>query len=159
MGWRVWTVDETGERPLLSSLVYSERWPVRQELTAVCRVGESATLPRSRSLPAHVAPHVRCSCGIHAARRLEHAVAYLRAGLEGSHDGLLRVLGCVRLWGSVVEAERGWRASRAYPARIFLPTGLDERLESLAFGLAAYGVPIELLDCPNDPAVIEASLS
>jgi hypothetical protein len=160
VGWRVWSVLETGVEARLSSLVYSESWPVRHEVSAVCRLGESFPMSsHQRSLEEHAAPHLRCSCGIHAARTLEQAVVYLQSNSEGRESGSLRVLGRVSVWGSVVEADRGWRASRAYPSRIFLPTGLGERLESLAFGLAAYGVPVELLDCPNDEAAIQVALS
>jgi hypothetical protein len=156
VGWRVWNLLEVGSEVRLSSLVYGEAWPVRQELSAVCRLGSRfAMSSRQRSLPRHGAPYARCSCGIHATRTLEQAAAYLEPSSEGRRPGAFRVLGRVLIWGSVVEAERGWRGSRAYPDRIYLPAEVSE---NWAFGLAAYGVPIELLDCRNDPDAIQLAL-
>ncbi len=59
----------------------------------------------------------------------------------------------------MVECERGWRASHAYPARLYLPLGGDRHLsflpgrgadaERLALALRAYGVPVELVACAS----------
>jgi hypothetical protein len=74
------------------------------------------------------------------------------------------VLGRVFLWGSVVECEQGWRAERAYPTALYLPTSAPEarrgRLGRLrprgqgaigapevARGLSAYSVTVELIAC------------
>ena len=63
-----------------------------------------------------------------------------------------RVIGTVSLWGRVVECARGWRASRAYPRRIYVPGTRApywlraERAEEVALGLTDYDVPVELLD-------------
>ena len=71
-----------------------------------------------------------------------------------------RALGCVLLWGSVVEGEHGWRAARAYPQRIFLPsTDRYDRptdFEAVADGLADYQVPIEVVD--DDPTPVARAL-
>jgi hypothetical protein len=40
----------------------------------------------------------------------------------------------------VLAADGGWRAARAYPARVWLPR---EAAPEIAEGLAAYGVPVE----------------
>ena len=62
------------------------------------------------------------------------------------------MIGTVSLWGRVVECTRGWRASRAYPSRIYVPQRpapywlRAERSEEIALGLTDYGVPVELLD-------------
>jgi hypothetical protein len=56
----------------------------------------------------------------------------------------------VALWGEVVEGERGWRASHAYPTRIYVPlrAGSDhQEVNDIALDLAVYGVPVEVLDC------------
>jgi hypothetical protein len=64
----------------------------------------------------HPAPDPACSCGIYAARDPEEARRYL-VGRDDPHV-VGRVLGRVALWGTVVEGERGWRASRAHPVEI-----------------------------------------
>jgi hypothetical protein len=53
----------------------------------------------------------------------------------GRNDGgtVCRVLGTVALWGRVVELEHGWRASHAYPLRLFVDDG------EVRHRLAAYG--------------------
>ena len=54
------------------------------------------------------------------------------------------------LWGTVIECERGFRASHAYPARIYVPADAGDpwRIgwEEVAFDLCRYGVPVEPLD-------------
>jgi hypothetical protein len=63
--------------------------------------------------------------------------------------GVARVLGRVALWGTVIECERGLRASHAYQVRIYVPADAGDpwriRWEEVAAGLARYGVPIEPL--------------
>ena len=67
------------------------------------------------------------------------------------------MVGRVSLWGTVVECERGFRASHAYPSRIYVPHE-DERRgehlgsEELSLRLAAYGVPVEPLEAGCDEA-------
>jgi hypothetical protein len=79
---------------------------------------------------------------------------------------LHRVIGRVSLWGSIVECEDGWRASHAYPERLYVPlrsesdNGRDAR--AIAHELTAYGVPVELLDCwtrADVAAVLESSFA
>ncbi len=62
----------------------------------------------------HVAPDIRCRCGIYASRSL--------ADFERPRPAWppAPVVGTVSLWGTVVEHERGWRARLAYPARLRL---------------------------------------
>jgi preprotein translocase subunit YajC len=84
---------------------------------------------------AHEPPHSACTCGVYAAKNLEHLRQFGYAG-RGIH-------GAVYLWGTVVEHKLGWRAQFAYPKSLFLPpeaipftlTEIDSRLKTLiAFG-------------------------
>jgi hypothetical protein len=69
------------------------------------------------------------------------------------------VIGQVLLWGCVVECEHGWRASHAYPGRLFVPLGRRGRTSFLsrpaadsarvAHALHAYRVPVELVACSS----------
>jgi hypothetical protein len=155
VGWRIWRLfDEDGD-PRLGSLVYPHVWPTRREVVAACRLGERVPASsRQRALPPHDAPLPECVCGIHGGREPEHAALYILGEEEPATEAGLRVLGRVRLWGTVVESERGWRASRAYPDRLYLPRGLGRRrMERLALGLVtAYGVPVDMLDCDGGRA-------
>ena len=98
-------------------------WEPGRPLAAVCPHG-------------HTAPDPACACGIYAVREPDGARRYL-LGRDDLHV-VGRVLGQVALWGKVVEAQLGWRASRAYPAS----------LEPAAAEIARlYGVPV----CPTIP--------
>ena len=52
-----------------------------------------------------------------------------------------RILGEVTLWGHVVETEAGWRASHAYPLRLYVPDA------AIAAELAVYAVAISCAEC------------
>jgi hypothetical protein len=149
VGWRTWVVVHEGDDFRLRSVVYDALWIPRNELIARC-LHRAFTFPwRRRS--EHVPPASSCGCGIYAARDPEEAASYLEGRLA-NWLSLHRVIGTVSLWGRVVECTRGWRASRAYPSRIYVPQGRApywfraERPEEIAFGLTDYGVPVELLD-------------
>jgi hypothetical protein len=159
VGWRLWhVVERQGALRLLSPL-YRTLWTPRQELVAACRRGvESMVLSISPGAPRHSPPHGRCSCGIYASQTPAQAAAYLSRLFRQREDVLCRVIGHVSLWGTVVECERGWRASHAYPARIYVLapqrrglaflTGPRPALppEQIASALADYGVPVEIVD-------------
>ena len=143
-GWRVWRVVRVDGTFRLGSIVQHTVWPTETELPARC---ERLRLFRRRR-HRHDAPQLSCECGIYAAATLTQLRMYLAEGLHG----LSRVLGQVALWGTVVECERGFRASHAYPTRLFVPddagapwrTGATE----IALALCAYGVPVEPLSAP-----------
>jgi hypothetical protein len=129
IGWRVWLVVESDGVLRLASVLHDEIWPTHQAVVARCRRDEDLFLEPS-GLPAHAAPHERCSCGLHAARDPDTVRSYLRGRDEPGT--VCRVLGTVLLWGSVVECENGWRASHAYPFHLLL----DDR--EVARRLASY---------------------
>lgn len=73
-----------------------------------------------------------------------------------------RVLGQVRLWGTVIQCERGWRGEHAYPNRLFVPLregdARSRRLsEEIAAGLRDYGVPVSPLRWRQTPDTIAAA--
>ena len=84
--------------------------------------------------------------------------------LDSSYPGrasVERVLGQVRLWGTVIECERGWRGEHAYPDRLFVPrrpatTSSYEFAAEIAAGLRDYGIPISLLRWEATPDVVAA---
>ena len=154
VGWRVWVVVPDGDAgvPRLRSVVQKTVWPARRELVAECC--QRRVLAKLLRRPAHDAvPLTACQCGIYATAlpELEPLLA------EAPWETGARVLGQVLLWGEVIECERGWRASHAYPGRLYVPVrdGRRPRLtqEEIAAGLADYGVPVELLPCRPSRAV------
>jgi hypothetical protein len=155
VGWRLWHALESSGSWRLWSLFQSTSWPQRKPLVAECRRLRLAIWPFSRS--AHEAPQERCRCGIYATSLEElELVPPHQIVLPCAHP----VIGTVSLWGRVVECERGWRASRGYPERLYVPVlELDiARATHVAFELAAYGVPVHVLDAATlDDALIEAA--
>ncbi|HEY1368305.1 MAG TPA: hypothetical protein VGF23_14370 [Gaiellaceae bacterium] len=149
-GWRAWLVAEREGDVRLRSLFFPAFWPARHELVAECLCRRLLPLPKRFRASRHTAPARRCECGVYATD-LRNAVEYFKHARSFQEDLVVRVLGRVSLWGSVVECERGWRAARAYPSALFLPSrslgGRPlERLERIAFGLADYGVPVHIVD-------------
>jgi hypothetical protein len=131
VGYRVWRWNATGLKSL-----NGEPWLPGRPLAAGCRYASSGLVGRAQAVHgAHEPPHSDCTCGVYAARNVEHLrqSGYERYGIHGE----------VYLWGTVVEHQRGWRAQFAYPKSLFLPfhlmpftlTEIDARLKTLiAFG-------------------------
>jgi hypothetical protein len=158
VGWRSWLVVREGEGFRLRSVVYDTPWLPHHELIARCLHRRFSFRWRRRC--EHVPPARGCGCGIYAARGAEEAASYLEGGSWADALGVHRVIGTVSLWGRVVECTRGWRGSRAYPKRIYVPATRAsywlraERAEEVALALTDYDVPVELLDatscCPEE---------
>jgi len=170
VGWRFWHVVEAQGGLRLRSPLYRTLWVPRQELVAACRRGAESSL--SSYWPAgheHFPPSAQCRCGICASRTAAETAAYSSRCFKQGAGVFHRVIGRVSLWGTVVECERGWRASHAYPAQIYVPTpkrcllsfGTGTRrpslpAEEIAWGLADYGVPVEVVDCTTVREVAES---
>ena len=154
LGWRVWLVVEDHDELRLASVMYPTVWEPRREQVADCRPGDPRDLHGETVLShpgPHLAPHIRCGCGIYAAKGVELAASYFDGYGPLTDQPAFRVIGRVSLWGRVVEGERGYRASHAYPAHLYVPgrslNGASEvSPEEVALALTAYGVPVELLE-------------
>jgi hypothetical protein len=155
-GWRVWLLSGDDDALRLQSVVFQTNWEPGEELRAVCLHRRPRLLPWRRTRQPHSIPSPQCACGIYATS-LDLAMRYLEYGR--SETSVERVIGLVALWGSVVECERGWRASHAYPSQLFVPVpragvrGAEEA-EGTAHGLADYGVPVDLIDLPADSELL-----
>ena len=159
VGWRVWDVVELDGELRLCSLSFWTIWLPGHATRAVCRRA-LVDLHRSGFVD-HPAPHPYCTCGIYATLTAAQVIAYARPFPRRS-DAMHRVVGRVRLWGDVVECDGGWRGEHAYPSALFVPTGRalgwrrgriappSAPVERVALGLAAYGVPVEIVDCMTD---------
>jgi hypothetical protein len=145
----------------LESLLYATRWSPKRPLEARCIPHRRCYLcDRSvvHASATHHAPDVGCECGIYAAATPATLAPYLESSYPG-RTSVERVLGQVRLWGAVVECERGWRGQHAYPDRLYVPLrpaheGGRQAAVELAAGLRDYGVPISLLRWEATPEVI-----
>lgn len=131
IGWRAWVVTETAAGLRLASVLHDVVWEIATPALAACRRDED---PFAERQPEHPVPGLACNCGFHAARDPVEALSYLRGRDEPGT--VCRVLGEVSLWGHLVQTESGWRASHAYPARLYVNDPV------VAAALAAYGVPV-----------------
>jgi len=120
VGYRVWQWDAAGLRSL-----NNEPWRPGQPMVAGCRASSVATHDP------HDAPQANCTCGVYAAKNLEHlpTTGYWQYGIHGEVD----------LWGTVVEHELGWRAQFAYPKNLYLPP------DALPFTLAKIQSRLKML--------------
>jgi hypothetical protein len=163
VGWRTWLVVPESGVLRLRSVVYDSLWAPHNELAARCL--HHAMRLRWRKSSEHVPPARNCACGIYAAREPEEAASYLDGRSWADGLSVHRVIGTVSLWGRVVECTRGWRGSRAYPKKIYVPPTRApfwvraERVEEIALALTDYEVPVELLDADSgDPKGFVAAL-
>lgn len=108
-GWRCWFVFPH-ERLLRPIYKRGLAWRPRQPMEATC--------PEDT----HEPPDVQCRCGIWSTREpgLLQEPHWTVAPPKGVAPlpGVL-VVGQVALWGRVIEHERGWRASHAYPLHLY----------------------------------------
>jgi hypothetical protein len=135
-GWRAWTVVVTPAGLRLGSVLHDLVWPLGLPVLAECRLDED---PFAAPVAPHPVPGAACNCGFHAARDAADALSYVRGRDEPGT--VCRILGQVTLWGHVLETESGWRASHAYPSRLYVPDA------ELAAALACYGVDISSAEC------------
>jgi hypothetical protein len=124
-------VTETAAGLRLGSVLHDLVWPHGRAVVAECRRDED---PFALALGPHPVPGADCNCGFHAARDPVDALSYAR-GRDEPHT-LCRILGEVTLWGHVLETEAGWRASHAYPHRLYVSE------PAIAEALATYGVAV-----------------
>jgi len=132
---RVWKWGATG----LNSL-NGEQWLPDRAVEARCRVAPAARHVLVVDRPTEV-PDRNCTCGVHAAKNLEHLrqLGYTDRGICGE----------VYLWGKVVEHTQGWRAQFAYPKNLVLPLHLLPftlvELNARLHALVAFGTDIFVL--------------
>jgi hypothetical protein len=149
--WRVWWVLPQEQKLRLRSLFFPLFWEPGRRVEAECL---HRRLLRPWRRGSHGAPHERCDCGIYAATALAAATDYLRFVQPAPPGAIQYAVGRVSLWGSVVECERGWRGSYAYPAALYVPTRSVARRPRLtprqvAEGLVDYGVPVTVADASD----------
>jgi hypothetical protein len=160
VGWRAWAVIKYRRQLRLRSVVFDTIWQPQAELLAHCNHPLSR-LASSRFWPGadrHVVPAPECRCGIYASSSVDTAASYLYLYDDIRQPHLYcRAIGSVSIWGSVIEGERGWRGSFAYPERIYVPAtdryGRTMDVDAIAVGLTQYGVPIEIVD-DDDPSPV-----
>lgn len=154
VAWRAWRVLDERHGHRLRSVVYPAIWAPGHELVAECECRSRSLSRPWRYRRCELAPSTDCDCGIYGARKVTDAIEYL-GNTTGAWDPSNAVIGRVSLWGEVMEHRLGWRASRAYPARIVVPARPGS--DAVAAALDAYGVPVEQFES-SGRADIKATL-
>ncbi len=128
-GYRVWGVMDLNGSPRLQSATAgfcggATTWEPHEAFQASCLALQSCGC----------APNPLHNCGVHSFRALHDALIWARKVSRVRPV----VLGRVRSWGTVVEAQRGWRSQFAYPLDLFSDVAHRD-LKPLA---AAYGIAL-----------------
>ena len=106
-----------------------------------------------------------CSCGVYASGEVEPIARLLTTPLGGDDHEIGRVIGTVALWGDVVECTRGWRASHAYPRRLYLwqyaltSAARAEGIDAIVEEFACYRIPVQHVDATARSEVVHALMS
>ncbi len=144
IGWRYWRMA-AGETLLRSLTGRHQQWEPGQALRARCRFDDvdrsdwRYRMVSGFSTEAHPAPSEGCTCGLYAARSLEHLRGQMLFGLHRM------VVGQVSMWGKVIPGQHGYRAEFAYPQRLSVFEGVINRDPGVLDALSAYGVPVEIV--------------
>jgi hypothetical protein len=149
-GWRAWSLVRDARGVHLRSVYTDASWDAGRAFIASCRRTCRRVLRPWRTFtPDHAAPRLTCTCGVYASSEVEPIARLLTAPLAADDDEIGRAIGTVALWGEVVECTRGWRASHAYPRRLYvwehaLSTGARAAgIEAVVDELSDYRVPVE----------------
>ena len=143
VAWRYWRLS--GDRLLRSLTGRHQPWAPGHALEARCRFDHvdrsdwRYRLVSGFSVDPHAAPAEGCTCGLYAARSLEHLRGQMLFGLHRM------VVGQVALWGKVIPGQHGYRAEFAYPQRLCVFQGTVNRDPKVLDALSAYGVPVEVV--------------
>jgi hypothetical protein len=116
-GYRLWRVEIHSDRPRLGSLFKPTVWLPRVEAHAACWDDRAIFNDKHRSPWGDG----DCQCGLWAfpRRRLPFLLMWMYAALEvrpaQPSTTEAYAVGRVKLWGRIVEHERGWLAEYGYP--------------------------------------------
>lgn len=143
VAWRYWRIG--GDDRLLSLTGGRPEWPVRAAFEATCRFGRidprewRYQLVGGFTRRRHAAPAHGCTCGVYAAKDLDHLRGHLLPGLGAA------VVGEVSLWGRVVPGTHGFRAQFAYPKSLFVIDIGTSAAAGFVDALEPYGVPVGVI--------------
>jgi hypothetical protein len=162
-GWRAWSVVRDSDGTRLRSVYTETSWEAGRPFIASCRRTRRRVLRPWRTFsPDHAAPRMTCSCGVYAACEVEPITRLLTTPLGGAEHEIGRVIGTVALWGDVVECTRGWRASHAYPRRLYLwehaltSAAQADGIDVILAELACYRIPVQHVDATARSEVVHA---
>ena len=123
--WRAWKAfNDNGWK--LKAIGSTGTWEPKKAMEAVC----------NKNKQDHPAPGYGCECGIWSFNTLEDLVPVLAGYSE------IKIIGQVAIWGRVIECEKGFRSSHAYPTELWILSE-EKSLEQLGY---TYGVPVRIIE-------------
>jgi hypothetical protein len=137
--WRAWLVDlrRPHRGPFLRSITYRTIWPPRTAFHAHCLAQFRESL---KNVPAgvvrHECPNANHRCGVYALREEQDTQAW---AIQPLH-----VAGRVRLWGRILQYEKGFIAEYAYPVSLTYrvdSSAVDDEIWHLLG--ESYGIEVE----------------
>jgi hypothetical protein len=155
-GWRLWlaTTDDA-DAIRLTSVMQPIIWPVGEPVVATCRPRRSLFRSRRAEHPDLPSPVASCRCGIYAIDDPSRLSGFVDTN-QGGRRYRNWIVGRASLWGTLIESDRGWRAALAYPTLLYVPVlGRKRRFTAeICEALREYGVPVEFLDKPITPRLL-----
>lgn len=141
VAYRAWRIVGPEQTPRLQSVTHQrgddQIWPTHRWFPALCN-GKTECRVGDKTIPG-----VGCSCGLYAARSMEHLLSMGYAGV--SHGGST-VIGEVGFAGKVIRGTQGWRAERGRVLRLWVP--IADYVQGELLG-QAYRVPVEVASWEN----------
>lgn len=154
IGWRQWNFMYPH---FLANLGNDTIYVPREKIEARCepysRIGTSDH-PKVHS--EQQAPHLTCTCGIHAYKEKPTLLRQIRhqMAIPAIYSGLRLVYGEINLWGKVIEHEDGYRAQFGYPKRLWCTPAIEPLAGWIGY---IYGVPCEVIPSGDDEEIKSAS--
>lgn len=150
VGWRQWNFMYPH---FLANLGNDTIYVPREKIEAHCEqystIGTSV-LPKDHS--EQQAPHLTCTCGIHAYKEKPRLLREIRnkMTIPAIYSGLRLVYGEINLWGKVIEHEDGYRAQFGYPKRLWCTPAIEPLAGWIGY---VYGVPCEVMPSGDDEEI------
>ncbi|MDP2641232.1 MAG: hypothetical protein Q8P39_01675 [Candidatus Yanofskybacteria bacterium] len=122
VAWRSWKVETQNDELRLRSVVAPEIWEPKKQMEASCShysTWNMKSVPRRKACRCEEReedeiPNLRGQCGIYALPTLQ-AAAYPDLRSQFLYG---RIVGKVKVWGTLWEGDTGLRAEFAYPATL-----------------------------------------
>lgn len=125
--WRIWWQPKDQTRPILVSEAFPSMWIPGEPMVGVIERGQPS--------------------GVHAWDCREasdrYGSQYAQPFYMAYSAANPHVCGEVNLWGKVIKHERGYRAEKGYPRKLFVPKIYREKMDLAAALRREYGVEAE----------------
>jgi hypothetical protein len=150
VGWRQWNFMYPH---FLANLGNDTIYVPREKIEARCEEYSTiGTLVLGKDPSEQQAPHLTCTCGIHAYKEKPRLLREIRnkMTIPAIYSGRRLVYGEINLWGKVIEHEDGYRAQFGYPKRLWCTPAIEPLAGWIGY---VYGVPCEVMPSGDDEEI------